>query len=406
MKPRGPRPHPGYGALLLALAVLAVAPVVLVTLRFCVFDSGVGDYAWNEVGPLLGDVKMTTVRWRQRFVERVHTRATEQGLRIAFYISDPTRGWQISYRDDEKVYLASGIKLLFMIELLRRREIGDISLDEKLRYEPDMVRDGAPAMNRMALHTEHTLRSLLRYMTRDSDNAAADMILRRVGAGEVREHIIVALERLGLHTARHELGEVVPLIDVRRQVYRRLDARADQLTAYEIRDVRWRDGFHPRLDLLKKHIGPPEGNYEVDDLEQAYEQYYAESKNSASMRSIGLLLEAIAARELVSPEASDDMLWLLEHTYNSGRRVEGKLPPGTRVAHKTGTQQGRICDLAIVYLPDGTPLIIAAAVSGGERLPMEDLIADLTQDVWRLATGDVQPLRTATGASHTRPSPP
>ena len=80
----------------------------------------------------------------------------------------------------------------------------------------------------------------------------------------------------------------------------------------------------------------------------AYADYYRLDRNSASMRAAGQALAKLVRRELVSEQASVEMTDLLAAVWTSGRRVDGDLPPGTKVAHKTCTQHRRDSDLAII----------------------------------------------------------
>ncbi len=63
--------------------------------------------------------------------------------RIAVYVSDPTLG--ITYRHDAEapIYIASGVKVPFMIEVFRQAELGLLSMDETIRVEAGDLRDGA-----------------------------------------------------------------------------------------------------------------------------------------------------------------------------------------------------------------------------------------------------------------------
>jgi beta-lactamase class A len=69
------------------------------------------------------------------------------------------------------------------------------------------------------------------------------------------------------------------------------------------------------------------------------------------------LLEAIGRRQAVSPEASDEMLALLESDVINDR-LPALLPPGTVVAHKTGNWSGATHDAGIVYSPNATYVIV------------------------------------------------
>lgn len=319
--------------------------------------------------------------WASRLVQRIYGEmAPYPEGDIGVFVLDLERGYGAGYHDDKPMYLASGVKLLIMIELYRQREAGLLRFDEELLYTTDDVRDGAPAMNRLPRGKKYAVDQLLVYMLRDSDNAAADLLAERVGWNQIQRGL--------LGDGFSGIGPLVPLLDVRREVYRRLDPRADKLSMLEVRDIRWRNGFHPRLDLLKKHIGAPYGDYGRDDLDAAYTDYYRLGRNHAPMRTIGAIYERMWRRELVSAEASEEMLERLLGVWSSGHRIRGAVPEGVPVHHKTGTQHERICDLAVVVLEDGRPLIMAIAVEGIEREKAEPIMFDVARTAFDLATAD------------------
>jgi beta-lactamase class A len=69
-----------------------------------------------------------------------------------------------------------------------------------------------------------------------------------------------------------------------------------------------------------------------------------------------LLLEKIYRRELVSPEASDEMLLILKHQ-KLRDRLPRYLPTGWLIAHKTGLLRKACHDVGIVFSPKGNYMI-------------------------------------------------
>jgi beta-lactamase class A len=69
------------------------------------------------------------------------------------------------------------------------------------------------------------------------------------------------------------------------------------------------------------------------------------------------LLEAIGREKAVSPKASMEMTGLLL-TQTVRDRVPALLPPGTRVANKTGNWSNATHDAAIVFSPSATYVIV------------------------------------------------
>jgi beta-lactamase class A len=328
--------------------------------------------------------------WSEALSNHIDEVAGAHAGKVALYVEDTRRRLQFEHQADRPMYLASSVKLLVMVEAFRQREEGTLSFEEALPYGPQDVRDGAPAMNRQRVGSRHPVKDLVTYMIRDSDNAATDLLIERIGI----ERIGRGLEEDGIVG----VGPLVNMIHVRRATYRHLDPRADQLTAEQVRDVRWRDHKRPRLDLLKKHIGPPYGTYDRGDLEAAYDAYYATGANHASMRAMGAVLARLGAQRdappsaqvgpgpLVSPRASAEMLELLQRVWTSGNRMEGAVPKGTRIAHKTGTQHRRIVDAALVYLRDGTPLVVCIAIQDMRQTEAEALLRALAGRAFELAS--------------------
>src|SRR5260370_325294 len=66
---------------------------------------------------------------------------------IALYASDPYRGVRHGYNAEKPSYLASGVKLAFMVEVFRQVHRRELSLDDEVTYGAEDIRDGAPVVN-------------------------------------------------------------------------------------------------------------------------------------------------------------------------------------------------------------------------------------------------------------------
>lgn len=299
---------------------------------------------------------------------------------LAAYVSDPTRGYRWGFNEQEPVYLASGVKVAFMVEVYRQREQGKLKFDETLVYGPDQVRDGGPRMKSVPEGTQMPIETLLHYMMEYSDNAASDMLATRVG-----------LDRINQGLKEEGLSGVTPLtylIDVRRGIFGELDPKALEFTPADIRTLRWTPIWEPQIRKFTQMVGKPPGTFKKQDLLDAYERYYAKSTNRAPMATMGLLLEKMLRGELVNPKASADMLELMSHAKTSTHRILGRLPPGTKVAHKTGSQFERVCDLGIIFLPDKTPLVVTACAADGGVVPSENAIARIARAAYDQAVAE------------------
>ena len=103
----------------------------------------------------------------------------------------------------------------------------------------------------------------------------------------------------------------------------------------------------------------------------------------ATAADMATLLEAIAAGTGVSAQSRIEMLsLLLQESYKDG--VEGGVPEGTAVAHKTGSYSNATHDVALVWGPAG-PYVIAVMTDQQSNWP---LIAGVSKAVWDYFTAN------------------
>ena len=83
-------------------------------------------------------------------------------------------------------------------------------------------------------------------------------------------------------------------------------------------------------------------------------------------------MEAIATGAAVSPQASADMIRLLDHDVFENGLAAG-VPEGTRVARKTGNWTDATHVAGIVFAPSGPYVFVALTSNGYERSIIEAL---------------------------------
>jgi beta-lactamase class A len=113
-----------------------------------------------------------------------------------------TRGETVRRRADDNFPAASLAKLPIAVELLRRADLGQLDLAERLDTSAAPRAGGGGVLDYLDPSTQLTLDDLCTLMLIVSDNTAANVLLDLVGMGEVNE----SLRRLNLaHTtlARH-----------------------------------------------------------------------------------------------------------------------------------------------------------------------------------------------------------
>ena len=201
------------------------------------------------------------------------------------YVKNLVTGETWSRGADVPVVAASVIKIPVMIEAFAQRERGELDFDEihALRDEERLPSCGTLK----AMHTgiEMTLEDLIRLMIIVSDNAATNIMIRRVGMDSVN----ATLRSLGCE--KTTLNRLL------------FDSEAS------------RRGI----------------------------------KNFITAGEMGMLLEALYRGQIVSKEASREMLDIL-----LDQRLNGKIPffidsMGIDVAHKTGEDDGISHDVGIIY---------------------------------------------------------
>jgi len=115
--------------------------------------------------------------------------------------------------------------------------------------------------------------------------------------------------------------------------------------------------------------------------------YRAGLNNTTTARDLGVLLLAIAQGRAASRAACDSMLAILERQeFNEG--IPAGVPPGTRVAHKTGWV-GEVVyhDAAIVYPAHGAAYVLTVLTGGiKEDSVAHNLVADLSRMVYAAST--------------------
>jgi beta-lactamase class A len=236
---------------------------------------------------------------------------------------------QLLIRPDDVFHAASTMKIPVMIELLAQAREGRLHLDEMLPVENEFasVVDGSPYRLDPA---------------DDTDPEVYRKVGDRLSLRQLCEAMIAASSNLAANLLIRRLG-VEPI----RERVRRLGA-----------------------DGMQLHRGVEDGK-----------AFRAGIVNTTTARALLVLLEKIAHGEAAGPGADGEMVAMLKRQkWNAG--IPAGLPPGTPVAHKTGTITKIRHDAGIVY--GRRPYVLVVLVRGLEKEADADaLIAALTRVVDR-----------------------
>ena len=111
-------------------------------------------------------------------------RGCRVGLRVTG-LEEPLAGVGFGFGEDEAFPSASLIKVLVLAELLRQADSGRLSLEDELLVEDDDLVEDSEMLEAERLPARVSCRDLARAMIRVSDNAATNLLIRRVGMGRV-----------------------------------------------------------------------------------------------------------------------------------------------------------------------------------------------------------------------------
>ncbi|WP_231583327.1 serine hydrolase [Luteimonas sp. FCS-9] len=277
-------------------------------------------------------------------------------------------------RADESWYLASGVKVPIAIAVLREIEQGWLTLDTQVALRDDDFVDGAGGTNAHRAGARLPIAYLLEEMIVHSDNTASDVLIRTVGLGQVNA---VAAELIAAQGVR-----ITTLSDVRRRAYGMLHPAAAGLSSQDLLALQRAGPGQARVRRLADLLDVPASDFLLPDLDSAFESYYATHVNSATLRDYGRMLAALQRGQALDPAGTRQLLGLMARVQTGTRRIRAGLPPGTRFAHKTGTQYRRLCDSGIATLP-GAPahpaidVVIVACVRGADTQAGERALREI-----------------------------
>ena len=286
--------------------------------------------------------------------------------RLGVYVEELGTGARVSLHGDEPWYLASGVKVPVAIATLRSVEDGELALEDTLVLEARDLVDGAGPTRSKPVGSALRVDWLIEQMLVRSDNTATDVLIRRIGL----ERVNAVARELG--AAR--FGEITTLADVRRRAWSHVHPDARRLTGEDFLALKRARGAAARVAVFAQRLGLAPGALALDDLDRAFEAYYATLANSAPLSAYATLLAHLASGEALRPETTAYLLAVLERVETGTRRIRAGLPDGVAFAHKTGTQHRRTCDFGIARDARGSAAVIAACVRGGTLAANEALL--------------------------------
>lgn len=268
---------------------------------------------------------------RARLVQRI---AATPGAQVGLFIEDLANGAMLGIGDTVSFHAASTMKVPVMFELFRRADEGTLDLDTRI-----------PLANRFSSIVDGSAYTL--EPTDDSDDALYDRVGAPISFRELNERMIVRSSNLATNVL------------------------IDQLDATRVTAFTRRLGGEGVLVRRGVEDGPA---------------FRAGLNNVTTARGLGKLLVALERGQVASAWATHAMRETLMRQEFNGEIPAG-LPPGTRVAHKTGWITATTHDAAIIYPPGRAPFVLVILTrSIPERADAQRLMSDLARMVWEAET--------------------
>lgn len=212
-----------------------------------------------------------------------------------------------------------------------------------------------------------TIGDLVRRAIIDSDSAATDLLIARLGGPAAVQRV---LDRLRLRGVRLDRDE------------RHLQT--------EIVGLTWRPEYVDPAVLERAIAAVPEARRDT-----AWRKYSDDRRDTATPEGMADLLYRLADKQLLSRSSTDWLLATLEETVTFPNRLKAGVPPGWRLGHKTGTSgswrgvTAAVNDVGVLTAPDGTRIAIAAFIAdtrapGADRGTPMALLARATVTNYRV----------------------
>jgi beta-lactamase class A len=239
---------------------------------------------------------------------------------VGIAVRDLHSGQSIGINNDTLFPMASTYKVAVAGKIFSLADAGALSLDERL------PRLGAPL----------SVTTLLELMLTRSDNEATDLLVARAGGPQAVNRW---LQSVGIRGQRVDSNTA------------QLLARAKVVTA---------NGDEPAMEAALSAR-----QRDARDLPNM--AFAADPRDTSTPRAMNDLLYAIHQAKALKPGSSAALIAIMARCKTGKARLAGMLPPGTMIAHKTGTLNGLGNDAGIISLPDGRMFAISVFVMKDRR---------------------------------------
>jgi beta-lactamase class A len=261
-----------------------------------------------------------------------------------------TSGQRFSMNGDERFPLASVCKLPIAMNILALVDEGKLALTDAVEVLPTDVWAGVSDIApRWPAERRFPLNEMLELMVARSDNTAVETLFRIGGGGP---SMAARFRRWNVRGVRVDRSE------------RQCDLDRNGVVRYPPPD-QWTDAT---INDLIARVSPATQH-------RAMLTYLKDPRDTGTPDGTVQLLGRAFRGEVLSKTSTAHLVEILKATTTSPTRLKGLLPPGTVVAHKTGTTStvngltAATNDSGVIFLPDGSHLAVSVYIKASTRSP-------------------------------------
>lgn len=247
---------------------------------------------------------------------------------VGIVVRDLQTGETQALNGDTLFPMASAYKVAVAGRIFALVDAGQVRLDDQLALDPALASEGGIAWMFSRPGATLSVGRLLELMLQKSDNNATDVLVARAGGPQAITGFVTKLGITGL--------------------------RVDSDTAHLLYRAM---GIHPLSGSFRQNAeaarraDPQIGVRDIRDLPNlAFSQELQDTATPSAMMD---LMSAYESGRALMPSSTQRLFTIMGHCETGKARIVGMLPPGTAVAHKTGSLNGVGNDVGVVQLPDG-----------------------------------------------------
>jgi len=271
-------------------------------------------------------------------------------------------GENISLNSDEFFPMASVFKVPIFVDLMARVLEGEFLLEDEIRIQKTDQHLGSGMLATLnAPGITLSLRNLARMMMMISDNSATDILFNKLGPDNINARLkSFGIEGITVNrSCQHLIMEAIGL-----------DFEAHKGKTRDEVIASYRQKLKKDPDLGK----------------QAQKEFSSILLDQSTPRAMTNLLEKIFTQKILDKKSCNFIIDVMLKCDTGRGRIKGELPPGTAVAHKTGTIGGTVNDVGIIYLPDGLGHVAVSIffkdTAEGKTKEIEEKIAKISRFVY------------------------